>query len=253
MEGEEAAWPDWREAGDYAPLLEAERPLIAWEWLRRDPSYVAAAANGGLPPNHFGLLAFEPPGAGVPEARPLWSSDADPHVLNVHPSAPTDRRDCFDLGGMASVARLATAMSAEHLLLSDGFRSIRLDGPSGTFSIGPQALDYSISGLASAAPALLTLRRFLALLSTGRFSGILHPRERRARRWALALRAWDGLRAGACQREIAEALLSRSAADPGWRSREPSIRLQAQRLVRLAREMGAGGYRALLRKVDVIA
>ena len=247
MEAEKRTWPDWRQAGDYAPLGGAERSLIAWEWLRRDPSYIAAAAHGGFPANRFGLLAFEPPELAVPEARPLWSADADPHVLNVSPCAPTARSDCFDLGGMANFARLETERRAEHLLLSDGFRSIRLDGPSGTFSSGPLALDYSISGLASAAPALLTLRRLLALLSTGRFSGILHPRERKARRWVLALRAWDGLRAGACQREIAEALLSRSAADPGWRSREPSIRLQAQRLVRLARALGSGGYRALLR------
>jgi hypothetical protein len=27
---------DWRDAAAYAPLLEADRSLFAWEWLRRD-------------------------------------------------------------------------------------------------------------------------------------------------------------------------------------------------------------------------
>ena len=61
------------------------------------------------------------------------------------------------------------------------------------------------------------------------------------------LRASDALAAGATQREIAATLLSRSAAEPLWRSRESSIRSQAQRLVRAARNMGAGGYRCFLR------
>lgn len=111
---------------------------------------------------------------------------------------------------------------------------------------GPVGLEYSIAGLGSAGPPLLTLRRFLALCSTGRFSRMLHPLEPRARRWVLMLRAWDALQGGAGQREIAEVLLSRSAGEPRWRVREPSVRLQAQRLVRSARAMGAGGYRHLL-------
>jgi hypothetical protein len=62
----------------------------------------------------------------------------------------------------------------------------------------------------------------------------------------LMLRTWDALTAGADQREIAGELLSRTAVAPRWRSREPSVRSQAQRLVRLARLFSAGGYRVLL-------
>jgi hypothetical protein len=62
----------------------------------------------------------------------------------------------------------------------------------------------------------------------------------------MMIRAADALAAGAGQREIAEVLLSRSVGEPRWRGREPSIRSQAQRLVRSARLMAAGGYRSLL-------
>ena len=63
----------------------------------------------------------------------------------------------------------------------------------------------------------------------------------------LLLRAHDALAAGADQRDIAEALLSREAAQPKWRVGAPSLRSRAQRLVRGARLMAAGGYRELLK------
>jgi hypothetical protein len=62
----------------------------------------------------------------------------------------------------------------------------------------------------------------------------------------MLLRTWDGLAAGADQRQLAEVLLSRSAGGPRWRAREPSVRSQVQRLVRSARAFAAGGYRVLL-------
>jgi hypothetical protein len=61
------------------------------------------------------------------------------------------------------------------------------------------------------------------------------------------LRAADALAAGAGQREIAQLLLSEEAGEPRWRTRAPSLRSQAQRLVRAARRMESGSYRELLK------
>jgi hypothetical protein len=251
------SWPEWRDAAAYAPLLDAERSLIAWEWLRRDPGYRAAAqtaierdARGvaALPcPAEFGLVRFEPPNLGVPYARPLWRDDADAHVLGVE-RARDGAEDSFELDAFRGLATLVTDGSAEHLLLSDGFRSVRLDAAPGVFSAGAVRLRYRIEGLASAEPALLTLRRLLALCRTGRFARSLHPQESKARRWILMLRAWDALADGADQRLIARELFSRSAGEPSWRIREPSVRSRAQRLVRSARWLGNCGYRALLNR-----
>ena len=36
--------PDWRNGDAYAALVRAEAAAIAWEWLRRDPRYRAAAS-----------------------------------------------------------------------------------------------------------------------------------------------------------------------------------------------------------------
>jgi hypothetical protein len=138
------------------------------------------------------------------------------------------------------------------LLLSDGFRAIRLDGPAATFTGGPDALRYMLDGLASAEAPLLTLRRFLALCRTGRFARSLHQQETRARRWVEILRTSDALASGADQRVIALELLSSSVAEPGWRSRESSVRSRAQRLVRAARQMAEGHYRLLLKLPDSV-
>lgn len=258
MQSESACGPDWRDASAYAPLLGADRSLFAWEWLRRDPSYRAATerslpARSGIAQANsvaepFGLIAFEALHFTVPDARPLWRSDVYPFVLPVDlcRAAPA-AADELDLEPVRNLARIIVEDGAEHLLLSDGLRSIRLDGPSGVFTKGPAGLRYSIEGLISAERPLLTLRRLIALCRTGQFSRSLHPREVRARRWILMLRAYDGLQAGADQRQIAEELFSRSVAEPRWRSRESSVRSQVQRLVRSARRFAAGGYRRLLR------
>jgi hypothetical protein len=254
--GAEAGYPpDWRDPGDYSALLGADRSAFAWEWLRRDPAYRSAAhefdmRRSAIPPSpgpaRFGLAEFEPARRGVPDARPVWRADIHPLVLVARAVSATARGDLFDLAPFAALARLVRTEHADHLLLSDGLHSIRLDASPGAFASGGIYLAYELGGLVSAEAPLLTLRRFLALSRTGRFSRVLHPREPRARRWILMLRAWDALAAGADQRQIAEVLLSRSAREPRWRSRAPSVRSQAQRLVRSARALAGGGYRQLL-------
>ena len=260
MWSETAEDPDWRDTAAYAPLLDADRSLFAWEWLRRDAGYRAAARRALSPssavagaeagPERFGLIAFEPPRQAVTGARPVWRSDVHAHVLGVT-AAPAmssaGQLDLFDLRHVRRFARLIERDRVQHLLLSDGLRCIRLDGPPGIFSNGPVRLGYAVCGIASAEPPLLTLRRFLALCTAGRFARGLHRREARGRRWVLMLRAWDAMAAGATQRDIAQMLLRPSAGGPRWRTRESSARSQAQRLVRSARALAAGGYRAFLR------
>jgi hypothetical protein len=189
---------------------------------------------------------FEPPELAVPDARPLWSEDADPYVLRVTRGGDAGAEDEFELNRFSAIATLVAREDSEHLLLCDGFRTLRLDGPPGTFGERPVCLRYMLEGVAAADRALMALRRFLALCRSGCLPRSLWRREPRARRWVLMLRTWDALTAGADQREIAGELLSRTAVAPRWRSREPSVRSQAQRLVRLARLFSAGGYRVLL-------
>ena len=64
---------------------------------------------------------------------------------------------------------MTAADGREHLLMSDGLRTVRLDVLAGTLSSGPTELHYRLAGLGSAERPLLTLRRFLALWHTAGF------------------------------------------------------------------------------------
>ena len=251
VRSERSPRPDWRDAEAYAALLGADRSLIAWEWLRRDIAYVhaweaagSAGSDAGAAP--FGLVAFEAPDRSVPEARPLWRSDVYSQVLPVVRGCSRDSRDCCAVKQWRDVATLLSDHDGEHLLVSDGLRTIRLDGEAGLFSGDPICLGYRLEGLVTAEPRVLVLRRFLAFCRTGRFARSLHPPELRARRWVLMLRAWDALSQGAHQREIAEVLLASGLSAGHWRLRQPSLRSEVQRLARAARAAATGGYRALL-------
>ena len=251
--------PDWKDAAAYEPLLEADRSLLAWEWLRRNPRYRAAAeqafdtASSGDPgergeaPDRWGLHAFERPEATVPGARPVWRSEVHPFVLGVE-VGPPGGEEIFDLERFRPISTLVRAVDdREHLLLSDGFRAIRIDVLAGTIADGPAELRYRLAGLASSERTVLTLRRLLALWRAGRFCRSLHPDEARARRWLLMLRAHDALAAGANQRAIAAELLGSGAARERWRVEAPSLRSQVQRLVQGARHLARGGFWDLLR------
>lgn len=250
---ERADTPDWRDGQAYAPLLAADRSLHAWEWLRRDQAYRTAASEAldrgaGNRAERWGLHRIESPSRGVPDARPLWRAERHAAVLVAVAGGRAAAADAFDLGRFSDLSVMVRSPhGAEHLLLSDGKRTLRLDVQAGSILEGPVELRYLLAGFASAEAPLLTLRRLLALQRTGSFARSLHPRETRARRWILILRAFDALAAGASQRDIAEALLSREAAGPLWRSRVSSVRSQAQRLVRGARHVAGGGYWDLLR------
>jgi len=254
MQAERSVRPDWRDAGAYRPLLDADRSLIAWEWLRRDPQYRSAAElagsdtseGGPVLAERFGLAAFEPPHLAVPDARPVWRASVHPAVLRVSRSPAAAPVDSVDVARLGHLARLIDDGRHEHLLLSDGLRTIRLDGASGTFTGGPACLAYGIEGVASAVTPLLTLRRLLALARRGSFAAALHRREPRAARWILMLRVADALAEGQSQRLIAASLLRPAAADGRWRDTDPSLRSQVQRLVRSARHFAAGDYRRLL-------
>lgn len=248
--------PDWRDTAAYAPLLAADRPFFAWEWLRRNCGYRAAAeralktagnvAGAGEAAGRWGLHAFVPPGLTAPEARPIWRWEVHPFVLRAE-AGPPQNGEPFDLERVAAMSTLVTAGDGrQHLLISDGLRAIRIDILEGSILRGPAELRYLLAGLAAAEQPVLTLRRLIALWRTGGFCRSLHPVEPRAKRWLLMLRASDALRAGTDQREIAAVLLSADAREPRWRTELPSVRSRVQRLVRSARAMEKGGFWALL-------
>ncbi|MEO0036659.1 MAG: hypothetical protein RLZZ501_2682 [Pseudomonadota bacterium] len=132
------------------------------------------------------------------DARIFWRADWDSSVVlaEARPVSSGDA-EAFDLqrfAAWATVLRLADGR--ELLLLSDGVRHLQLELIDGTLLAGPVRLHYALSGITQIDVKTLTLRRLVVLCRRGRFPLGLFPPEPRARRWTLALQAYDGLAAG---------------------------------------------------------
>ncbi|MET4898739.1 DUF2285 domain-containing protein [Sphingomonadaceae bacterium jetA1] len=256
----------WRDRARYDRLLDFDRATWAWEWLRRtlDP-------EPGLPRRaSWTMLRARPPlcvltlgrracGCVLPlgplsgladfAGHVCWCADPIGPVLTVDArSARRGAADLFDLHALHHPAIvLRHREGGEHVLIADGPRCIRITVRKGTLLAGPVQLDYHLSGGGPLDTRILTLRRLTALRRLGRFPRTLFPPERRARRWAMALQAWDGRRAGASHREIACVLHGDVLVREQWLGRSDHLRTHIKRLLRTADMLIGGGWRHLLR------
>lgn len=139
-------------------------------------------------------------------------------------------------------------MGQEWLLLSDGVGEVQLEVTEGTLGAGPVALHFEVTGFRRLCPKLRTLTRLEALHRLGRFPRSLFPVEAGAGKWARALQAYDGMVAGASQREIAVALMGEEFVREEWNGRSDFLRARVQRLLQYGRKMVNGGYRTILGK-----
>jgi len=197
-----------------------------------------------------GWIFAERPTLAAPDATIIWSAALDPGILRVDalPAPDSAGEDALDPAALQSWMKIVADRSGrEHVVLSDGWRHIRLDVDSGSLRAGiPVVLRYRIEGQASARAVMLPLQRFLHLCRHRTFARSLFPPDLRMPRWITLLRVHDATAAGASQREIAEILFGTAVAKD-WRGASESWRYRVRRLVADARMMATGGYRALLR------
>ena len=182
-------------------------------------------------------------------ARLVWHADLDPAVVAVRaePVAPGDP-DAFDIDRFAPMATLVvTAAGHEHLVLSDGWRRVRLDIVQGSLNgARPVRLRYLISGLTGAEAHLLTIQRLLGLSRHGRFVRGLFPAEPGIDRRIEALRVGDALSAGASYREAAIALYGEDRVQVEWKAQSDFLLSRVRRRALEAQQMAGGGWRTLL-------
>ena len=249
--------PRWTDSSAYAPLLRIERSGFAWEWLRRQGAYQRAARRAlelgeaverleDRSALGWNLHAFEDPDLSAPEARPVWAAAAHPWVVQAIAERSTPDEDSLDLERLGPLATIVLSSEVERLLLSDGYRSVRLDLRGTGIGSPCVRLSYRLAGIEALERPLLVLRRLRSLAMSGRFRHSLHPRVGRANRLVRLLRTHDALQAGASQADIAQRLLRPGLERSRWRIHSPSIRSQAQRLVAAARRMSNGGFWRLL-------
>jgi hypothetical protein len=201
---------------------------------RRDP--------GGDSP--FAEAADQP----ATSARLIWNAADDASTLAVEVlGGAAPETVAIDLAALPLAVTVFRHAGGEQVTLSDGYRRIALTVTGGTLLAGPVRARFALNYEKDLARRIMTLRRLAAVLETGRLPKGLYPREPRSERWLLALRAFDAAASGASQREIAEILFAPLYSASGWKADAEFLRLRVNRLLRLARRMAAGDYRALLR------
>lgn len=234
--------PDWRDASAYA-FERLDRRGFAWEWLRRDPAYRQAAfadAGGlerGVSASYWGLADYEHPHFSAPFARPIWLAAIDHRVLIAEPCELESAVGRLDLAALDKFVTVVAKGDRVQVSLSDGWRHIRFDVVGWFDHRRPLALRWILPGLRRTGRHIDELGRLLSLVRLRRFSVRRWPRDRRARRWTLALRAHDAINRGAAHREIAGLLSLGGMSVERWRIDDPSLRLRVQRLVALGRSL----------------
>lgn len=138
----------------------------------------------------------------------------------------------------------------ERIMLRYGALHLRVDLTSGTVLDGPVRPKVVLPGFWGISAQLLTLKRLGVLARRGQMPTSLQPNVRRASRWTRMLQALDGILAGGSQRDIANAIFGAATVSAEWRGASDHLRLKVQRLVREARRLAGGGYRAILKGED---
>lgn len=256
--------PDWRNAEDYCHMLDYDATNWAGEWLSRNPEFLAdldpaacCSRKDALCADHgvsvvtcAGTCALSRWGVRcclTNGGRPLffWLPQHNSHVLEVE--AVTDQANGFDLRSCSLLKAVLRGKAKTHLLFSDGARTLQID-VQGVFDLDkPVSFRGAVQGWQEFATKPLNLLRICQLYRQGRLVKALYPKEQKARRWIELLRAWDGLQAGAKQRDVADVLFGTWAAHEGW---EDGCRARVQRLMKSAKRMVGGGHLALLWKVE---
>lgn len=254
-----SAIPDWRDSAAYDWLREADPMFFAWEWLRRDPDYrEEALANPSQTTGHqprmiieqpeaskWGLHAFEDPRRSS-VARPLWLASRDKAVLRSSAIKAGAKSDSFSLEKVHAMATVGLADDECRLLLCQHSRAVRLDVGGHEILRSPVELQFRICGFEAARQSIRTWERLKQLMTGESLPPLSWGGLQVRRRQLLLLRTFDALGAGATQRQIAAELIRPEAANSRWRSVNPSLRSQAQRMVKGARAYAQGRFWSFL-------
>lgn len=233
----------WALPAAYLYTLDLDGPALAWEYLRRNPSYQSDwSEQRSL--EQWGMHRGDHPAYDAREARPLWITCSDA-LLHVRGSNTRDVGISagFDLWRVPGRKRLALGDAG--LTLRAEMSSYRLqislagdlgdgDAYAVTVPLGPSlrgqldAFNVQAMALQGQEPSAMPVR------ASSR-AALLHLR---------ALQALDGRQAGASHREIALAVFGSEAVALRWQA-DGELRAQIRHLLRRAEAFMQGGYRVL--------
>lgn len=223
----------------YLWVLHLDGPALAWEYLRRNPSYCAdwgrrAEADAAEVAGRWGLKALDDPALDARAAQPLWWPEPA-GAIGLTAADQGERFGLWELPGRKTLAPSSGGLSAllhERRTWRLSLRSDLHDGRPFAFVVTAgeglaarcRAVEAFQATVADAAPAPVPAA-----------AGVTHMRS---------LFVLDAIAAGASQREAASWLFGADALG-AWHA-DGRERANLRYLLSRGRALRDGGYRALL-------
>ncbi|MDD4868036.1 MAG: DUF2285 domain-containing protein [Mycobacterium sp.] len=239
----------WYPSAAYLYVLHLDGPALAWEYLRRHPSYRRDWLRRRRQPDAahaWGLRLLEDPARDARDAHPAWFPDHDA-VLQLYPDAdPPPKATVFEFW----------RIPGHKCLIHDGKRlmlTARWPGCRVRLTLAPGLADgmayvYAVRACAASCVSCRTIADELDKVAT--VDAAVPAATVRARPAPTALlelhtlQALDATLAGASLRETAVGLFGAEAVVAGWYA-DGGLRSRVRRLVRRGQSLMRGGYRRL--------
>lgn len=259
------AWE--RRLDDYAYTKGLDGPGWAWEFLRRNETYMrdfrANRAGMPLPMKHssgatilrlrrkvlaaekWGLQLFANPNTSALEAPVFWMPAVMQHVVACTAKATNDNQtNALCLAAFVGQRSALVTSSAEYIAVHEYQTSASLIVKGSTFLIGECALTFEISGLNEVKRACETLKMLNDLCRD--HSEFVHVQSDYLSKYLVYLVALDGRLAGRSYRDIAEVLYGFERIGSYWTDDTRGFKSKVRRAVENGLTLMNGGYRALL-------
>jgi Uncharacterized conserved protein (DUF2285)/Family of unknown function (DUF6499) len=259
------AWE--RRLDDYAYTKGLDGPGWAWEFLRRNETYLrdfrVNRAGMPLPMKHssgaiilrlrrqvlaaekWGMQLFANPNTSALEAPVFWMPAVTQHVVTCTAKATNDNQtNALCLAAFAGRRSVLVTSSAEYIAVHQHQMSASMMVKDSTFLIGECALTFEISGLNEAKRACETLKMLNDFCSDN--SEFVHVQSDYHSKYLVYLVALDGRLAGRSYRDIAEVLYGLERIGPYWTDDSRGFKSKVRRAVESGLTLMNGGYRDLL-------
>lgn len=233
----------WRPVAAYFYLLHLDGPGLAWEYLRRNSSYLESwrGQSSCRTAQPWGLRWLEDPALDARLAQPAWATDpTDLTRLTMDAPAGVDRFSLWALPG-----RKRLSHDGSRLLVTSGAagHNLRMAIDGSIHDGVPFA--YLISANSAASKRWRAIERQRQILAQGSNTTAFGTPDRIALMHMRSIQAIDGHRAGASQRAIAEALFGVDTVIQRWQQ-DGELRAQVRHLLRQAEAHIQGQYLKLL-------
>lgn len=177
----------------------------------------------------------------------FWDAAVDPNVIGAE-ARPCDSSDvdAVDLKALKWPVTILVAKDRQDVLIESPQGSVRLTVLEGDMLAGPVTMRYILQP-SQIVERTAALRRWDALVRTGRWPDRMNCPSPRSDRWPLIIATLDAIAQKCSLRETATVLFGEEMTEREWHHTSDHLKLRTRRLVAQARRLADGAYLTLLK------